>query len=103
MKVLILTNIQKHIQRLSEIDQLSAATKKNYPLLRPIVDFFFVNKANALGNNIIDITESNLLSLHDGQNLIKILFDLLTSVTAPAEKKSPKRSEWKKKNNEPRP
>lgn len=80
-----INKIQEHIKKLSEIDQLSVMTKKNHQLLRPIVDFFFVNKANAVGNNIIDITESNLLSLHEGQNLIKILFDLLNSVVGTEE------------------
>lgn len=81
--------IQENINKLSEIDELCAVTKKTYPLLKPIVDFFFVNKANAIGNNIIDITQSNLLSFYDGQNLIKILYDLIEKMTGPSIKNGP--------------
>lgn len=75
--------IQDNIKRLAEIDDLSAVTKASYPMLKPIVDFFFVNKANAKGENIIDITESNLLSFYEGRNLVQILFDLMERVTGP--------------------
>ncbi|MEX0798109.1 MAG: glycosyltransferase family 9 protein [Bacteriovoracaceae bacterium] len=75
--------IKENIGKLSEIDDLCAVTKQTYPLLTPIVDFFFVNKANAQGTNIIEITQSNLLSFHEGQNLIKIIYDLIQNVTGP--------------------
>lgn len=80
--------IQENISKLAEIDQLCALTKGSYPMLKPVVDFFFVNKANAQGNNIIDITESNLLSFYEGQTLSQILYDLMDKITAPSMVKS---------------
>jgi len=76
--------IQENISKMGEIDQLCTVTKKTFPLLTPIVDFFFVNKANARGKNIVEITQSNLISFYDGQNMIKVIYDLIDSITKDA-------------------
>lgn len=83
--------IQENINKLSEIDELCAVTKASYPMLKPVVDFFFVNKANAKGSNIIDITESNLLSFYEGQTLAQILYDLSDKLAGPAMRKEKER------------
>tara|TARA_Y100000780_G_scaffold232593_1_gene268223 strand:- start:78897 stop:80543 length:1647 start_codon:yes stop_codon:yes gene_type:complete len=81
--------IQDNINKMGEIDQLCTVTKKTFPLLTPIVDFFFVNKANAKGANILEITQSNLLSFYDGQNMIKVVFDLIDNITRDAVGREP--------------
>lgn len=78
------SKIQEYIAKLSEVDQLASLTKGTYPHLKPIIDFFFVNKANASGNNIIEITESNLLSFHEARNLTQIMFDLINKTVGPS-------------------
>ena len=83
-----IAKIQENIAKLSEIDELAALTKKTYPMLKPIVDFFFVNKANAQGENIVDITQSNLLSFYEAQGLVKVLYDLAERIVGPRMKAS---------------
>ncbi|MCO4753016.1 MAG: glycosyltransferase family 9 protein [Bacteriovoracaceae bacterium] len=74
--------IQDNIAKMAEMDELCAITKQTFPLLKPVIDYFFVNKANAKGRDILEITQSNLLSFYDGQNMIKVIFDLIESITA---------------------
>lgn len=75
--------IQDGVNKLTEIDQLCSITKKTYPQLEPLIDFFYVNKANALGSNIIEITSNNLISFHEASNLTAILNDLITKTVGP--------------------
>ncbi len=75
--------IQERVNKLSEIDSLVSTTKNAFPHLAPIADFFFVHKANAPGNNIIEITNSNMLAFHEATNLVAIVNDLLTKTVGP--------------------
>lgn len=75
--------IQDGVNKISEIDQLCSVTKKTYPHLEPLIDFFYVNKANAAGNNIIEITNNNLISFHEASNLAAILNDLMNKTVGP--------------------
>jgi len=78
-----LKEIQKIITKLGEIDQLCSITKKNYPLLKGLVDYFYVNKANALGDNLIDISKHNLLNYYDASNLAAVLSDFVDRSVSP--------------------
>jgi ADP-heptose:LPS heptosyltransferase len=75
--------IQERVEKLNEIDSLISTTKNAFPQLAPLADFFFVHKANATGNNIIEITNSNLLAFHEATNLTAIINDLLTKTVGP--------------------
>lgn len=75
--------IQDGVNKLTEIDSLCNITKKTYPQLEPLIDFFYVNKANAQGSNIIDITNNNLISFHEATNLTAILNDLINKTVGP--------------------
>lgn len=75
--------VQDCINKLGEIDQLCSITKKNYPHLTPLVDYFYVNKANALGNNIEDISKHNLLNYYDASNLVAVLSDFIEKSVKP--------------------
>ena len=75
--------IQDRVSQIAEIDELTTITKKAYPLLAPLVDFFFVNKANAAGENIIEITNNNLIAFHEASNITAILNDLLSKTVGP--------------------
>jgi ADP-heptose:LPS heptosyltransferase len=75
--------IQEGVNKLNEIDNLCNITKQTYSHLGPIIDFFYVNKANALGSNIIEITNNNLISFHEATNLAAILNDLITKTVGP--------------------
>ena len=48
------------------------------------IHFFFVNKANAAGENIIEITNNNLIAFHEASNITAILNDLLSKTIGPS-------------------
>lgn len=75
--------IQEQVTKLTEIDGLCNITKTSFKQLAPIVDFFYVNRANAQGKNIIEITNNNLISFHDSSNIIAILADLIEKTIGP--------------------
>ena len=76
--------IQERVKKLAEIDELTSMTKTAYPYLAPIADFFFVNKANAAGKNIIEITNNNLIAFHEASNITAILNELLAKTIGPS-------------------
>lgn len=75
--------IQENINKLQEIDQLCNITKKTYPHLAGLIDYFFVVKSNAPGENIIDICKSNLVTYYDASNLAAVLNEFLEKTIAP--------------------
>jgi len=85
--------IQEDIVKLGEIDQLCSITKKSYPFMGGLVDYFYVNKANAIGENITDITKHNLLNYYDASNLVSVINDFIEKSVKPHLTKSEKISE----------
>ena len=75
--------IQGYINKLGEIDQLCSITKKTFPLLAPIVDYFYVNKANSLGHNLMEVSQQNILNYYDASNLIAVVDDFIKKSTKP--------------------
>ncbi len=75
--------IQENINKLGEIDNLCNITKKTYPLLKGLVDYFYVNKANAIGDNLVDISKNNLLNYYDASNLVAVLHDFIEKSIKP--------------------
>ena len=80
--------IKDSIAKLSEIDQLCNVTKKSYPHLAGLVDFFFVSKANAHGDDILEVSKANLLAYYDASNLVAVLNEFIEKSTSPHVKKS---------------
>lgn len=78
-----MNQIQDNVSKIGEIDQLCDITKNSFQHLAPIVDFFYVNRANAMGKNIIEITNNNLISYHDGSNVVAIFADLVERAISP--------------------
>lgn len=85
--------IQENINKLNELDQMCTITKKSYPYLAGLIDYFYVHKANTPGNNIIDISKSNLLAYYDASNLTAVLYEFVEKSVAPFINKSPKNME----------
>lgn len=75
--------IQDQVTKLGEIDNLCNITKDSFKFLGPLVNFFYVNRANAQGKNIIEITNNNLISFHDSTNMVAIIADLMEKTIAP--------------------
>ena len=76
-------DIQSDINKMAEIDNLCNITKRNYPLLQGLVDYFYVNKANALGDNLLEISQHNLLNYYDASNLIAVINDFIEKSVSP--------------------
>ena len=58
-------------------------TRKSYPLLAGAIDFFYTNRANATGETINEISESNLLSFYDATNIISVFHDFINQSIKP--------------------
>lgn len=78
-----ISEIQAGVAKVAEIDGLCNITKRSFSQLAPLIDFFYVNRANAEGKNIIEITNSNLISFHDSSNIVAILADLIEKTIGP--------------------
>ena len=78
-----MNEVQEYITKLNEVDELSTVTKNSYPLLKGFVDYFYVNKANASGDNLVDISKSNLLNYYDASNLVAALSDFIEKSISP--------------------
>ena len=77
-----LKTIKQSIEQMAEIDQLCQTTKKTYPLLSGVIDFFFIAKSNTT-EDIIDIAKANLLAYYDGSNIAAILNDFIEKSISP--------------------
>lgn len=71
--------INEYVAKLGEIDKLLTLTKNTYPQLQPVVDYFYVAKANVAGRNIKEISENSLLLYYSLNNMCKVLYDLISS------------------------
>lgn len=71
--------LNDYVSKLGEIDKLLTLTKNTYPQLQPVVDYFYVAKANVAGRNIKEISENSLLLYYSLNNMCKVLYDLITS------------------------
>lgn len=80
--------IKESIEKLTEIDHLCNVTKKTYPHLAGLIDFFFVSKANAHGDDVIEISKANLLAYYDASNLTAVLNEFIEKSTSPHIKKN---------------
>jgi ADP-heptose:LPS heptosyltransferase len=75
--------IKSFVAKLSEIDKLLLVTINKYKLLKPIHDFFYINRLNSQGEDLIQITQSNLISYYDAQNFITYIEDLTNTTLGP--------------------
>jgi ADP-heptose:LPS heptosyltransferase len=67
--------------KLQEVDQLAQITAKTFPLLSPIVNFFYVSKANSQGRNIVELAKESIGFYQDFNNLLSVLFELIEQST----------------------
>lgn len=76
-------NIKKHVGKLAEIDKLLNTTATNYKLLKPINDFFYINRLNSQGEDLTQVTQSNLISYYEAQNFVSYVEDLTNTTLGP--------------------
>lgn len=72
-----LTMIKDYSNKLSEIDNLTNLLKTTFPLLSPLIDFYFVAKANLKGNNIIELAESSYVTFYEFNNAVQVMNELI--------------------------
>lgn len=77
-----LAKIKDFSKKIDEIDSLQAMVKKTNPQLAPIIDFFAVAKANLVGNNLVELTESSYLAFDDSRLVSSVVYDLLEKIVA---------------------
>jgi len=76
-------NIQQQIKKLAEIDKLLLVTVNKYKLLKPVHDFFYINRLNSKGKDLAQITQSNLVSYYEAQNFLSFVEDLTNTTLGP--------------------
>lgn len=72
-----LTLIKDYSNKLAEIDNLTNLLKTTFPLLSPLIDFYFVAKANLKGNNIIELAESSYVTFYEFNNAVQVMNELI--------------------------
>lgn len=69
--------IKNYSKKLAEVDELSSLLKNAHPMIAPLVDFYFVAKANLKGNNIIELTESSYVNFYEFNNSVQLIHELI--------------------------
>ncbi len=69
--------IREYSTKLTEIDQLTKVLKNQSPLLAPLIDFYFVAKANLKGNNIVELAESSYVKFFEFNNATQVMAELV--------------------------
>lgn len=75
-----IAKIKNHAKKIGEIDQLSSILKRTFPLLAPIVDLYNVAKGNLVGETIIDLAQSSLITYHDSNSAVSVMFELIENI-----------------------
>lgn len=75
--------VKEEIKKISEIDQLLKTTIEQYTLLKPMEEFFYVNRLNSTGKDLVEITQSNLISYYEAQNFLTFVEDLTNTTLGP--------------------
>ena len=66
--------------RLDEIDSLSIKLKNNYPLMGTPIEYFYLSKAMATGNNLIEITQNIFFVLEEYSTFLEIILELINNI-----------------------
>jgi ADP-heptose:LPS heptosyltransferase len=78
-----LQTINESVTRLREIDSLLQATKRTFPEVSPLADFFYVAKSNVAGENIQEVSKNSQVLYYEAANLTAALFDLCNQIVTP--------------------
>ncbi len=72
--------IQQYSKKIDDIDRLLTVVSKTSPELTPLINYSIVEKTNLLGSNIIEISESALLSYEQLKTLSSVLYELVQKI-----------------------
>ncbi len=77
-----LVEIKSYSTKIDEIDHLQNLLSKTYSLLIPVIEIHTVKKANLIGNNIVELTESSFWCYDQCSKMCSILYDLIENTLA---------------------
>ncbi|MGB0454372.1 MAG: glycosyltransferase family 9 protein [Bacteriovoracaceae bacterium] len=80
--------LKSYSAKLDEIDKLTNALIKPYPLLSPLVNFYSLSKANTLGEDLVRITMNTFFLYNDCSLMCSVFFDLANKILGTIEEKS---------------
>ncbi|MBF0311771.1 MAG: glycosyltransferase family 9 protein [Oligoflexia bacterium] len=72
-----LDKIKSYIGKISEIDGMSLGLKEKFSLLSPIVDYYYVNRTNLPGKNMIQLASNSLLNFKEANCTLNILNEFI--------------------------
>ena len=68
--------IQLYSENIDEIDNLQNMLGRRYPMLKPMVDFFVVNRKNAKGRNAVEVSEDAFYAYHGSMLFTSMIYEL---------------------------
>jgi ADP-heptose:LPS heptosyltransferase len=74
--------IKEFSEKIDDIEKLSELVKETYPLLLPLISYFEVVKANLVGENIVELSESSYVVFNDCTTMCTILYELVENTIA---------------------
>lgn len=69
--------IKELSERLIEVDNLCLISRKPFPHLSPMIDYFYVHKGNIEGENIVDVAQHSLIIYHQAANGYAVMYELM--------------------------
>lgn len=70
--------IDEYIKHLLEIDQIYDQIASSHPLLRPVLDFYRIRKGQNQGNNLLEQSQSSLLTYNEEHQALEALQELFS-------------------------
>ena len=71
-----MTNIKSYSDNIDEVERLQGLLGTRYPVLKPMIDFFLVERRSMKGDNVVEISEANFYSYHGSSIFTSIMYEL---------------------------
>ena len=68
--------IKSYSSKIDEIEKLQDLLSVRYPVLRPMIDFFVVERKNVKGTNAVEISEESFYSYHGSSIFVSMMYEL---------------------------
>ena len=68
--------LKSYSDNIDEVERLQNLLSIRYPALKPMIDFFIVDRGNVKGNNAVEISEENFYSYHGSSIFASVMYEL---------------------------
>ena len=75
-KVPCMDKIRSFSDKMDEIERLQGLLATRYPELKPMIDFFIVERRNKKGGNAVEISEENFYAYHGSSIFVSMMYEL---------------------------